>query len=589
MPQAALVVRGLSLARGVCNVSVQPRQCPSCHMCFVGCWALGTTSALLVAPPRAQKWFFFQSFLGPGHLAALDLATLDWMTASFLHQHASFSGTLAVLGLLHADAGLSSNDRARVLEHGWFHFALLDQLGPSAVGSAVDLRRESLDLVLSSALPALSSALARQGAAHRCQQCSNSQVVVGDGCWKVTTNLCNERTSSIRCDPDTGLSLNIGCTGRPCRGSLFCKSHQLPPGAEATHGEIRDHRRSPAGETLFRTRGASDFLPSHLLDLQRLRQYDSRQLLTKAAPTSSSAPGTPGYTAACAGPVAATPSPSTPHSGLVGTLRPDSSDVDSCRADKGEARRLVVRKFAGIFTTVLPCQHVLSVDHLVGSESLPQVAFAFARALVLRPSAAFVAYDNACALARFCRNPVRRNLSPTMQRLANSVFVIPQSHLRNHVACVNPAHSMYLPEVCKDAHPQLTGINLECNEQVFSWLRHLLYITNCMTATKHQAFLLLVVLRRNAARKAPVHLRVRKKFAKPAAPKTALRDVPALRPTVAVVEPEPLGVLNTKTRIWHKAFGLGLLACRAPWPDKNRVCAMCEVPKKVRLCRHGCW
>ena len=155
-----------------------------------------------------------------------------------------------------------------------------------------------------------------------------------------------------------------------------------------------------------------------------------------------------------------------------------SDDGVACRADKGEARRLVVRKFAGLFTTVLPCQHVVAVQHLIGSESLPQVAFAFARSLALRPFTRFIAYDNACALARFCRNPVRATATPANQALRDCLFVLPESHWRNHTACRDPQHAMYLPEVPKSAHPELQGVNLEANEQYFAWPCHLLHVTN---------------------------------------------------------------------------------------------------------------
>ena len=37
-----------------------------------------------------------------------------------------------------------------------------------------------------------------------------------------------------------------------------------------------------------------------------------------------------------------------------------------------ERKRPAVCRYAGVFVIVLPCQHILTVHHLVGAESLPQ-------------------------------------------------------------------------------------------------------------------------------------------------------------------------------------------------------------------------
>ena len=108
----------------------------------------------------------------------------------------------------------------------------------------------------------------------------------------------------------------------------------------------------------------------------------------------------------------------------------DDSDyeaVKACNCLKDERKRLAVRRYAGVFVVVLPCGHIVTVHHLVGAESLPQVAYCFAQALNITAGKRFICYDNACALARFCRNPVR---AAQMQIFRDRVFVLPESHLR---------------------------------------------------------------------------------------------------------------------------------------------------------------
>ena len=106
------------------------------------------------------------------------------------------------------------------------------------------------------------------------------------------------------------------------------------------------------------------------------------------------------------------------------------------------------------------CGHVVHVSHLVGSESLPQVALAFAEGLRLVPSKTSLCYDFACGLARFVRNPVRAESTDVLRRLAACTIVVPDSRIRNHTACVDPSNAtFYMPEVKKAAHPELAGVN----------------------------------------------------------------------------------------------------------------------------------
>ena len=69
-----------------------------------------------------------------------------------------------------------------------------------------------------------------------------------------------------------------------------------------------------------------------------------------------------------------------------------------------------------------------------------------------------------------------------LRRLAACTFVIPDSHIRNHTACVDPSNAtFYMPEVKKAAHPELAAVNYEAQEQVFSWVKWLTHTANPMT------------------------------------------------------------------------------------------------------------
>eukprot|EP00439_Symbiodinium_sp_Y106_P038756 s418_g4.t1 len=91
------------------------------------------------------------------------------------------------------------------------------------------------------------------------------------------------------------------------------------------------------------------------VDRRRLRQYDSCNVLTSADEES------------------------------------DLGTADACRCTKDDHKRVAVRKYAGVFVVLLPSEHVVFLHHIVGSESLPQVACSFAKARdLLLPSKSYM-------------------------------------------------------------------------------------------------------------------------------------------------------------------------------------------------------
>ena len=291
------------------------------------------------------------------------------------------------------------------------------------------------------------------------------------------------------------------------------------------------------------------------------------------------------------------------------SLRMEPSDyeaVASCNCLKDERKRLAVRRYAGVFVVVLPCGHIVTLHHLVGSESLPQVAMCFARALSITPAKRFLCYDNACALARFCRNPVR---AAHMVPFHGCQFILPESHARGHTACLNPDHVHYLPEVRKSAHPELAGVNTEAQEQVFAWSRWLVYVANPMTPVRHRVFFLLLSLARNQHRGLGVRPRRQRQrrhwtvwrgavpsqaadpppagVALPEDPPVAGDDAP---PEVRADAAQPCLLVNLRDNKLHRLSAPLRIACGATLPKRWRYIASREELPRSKLClRNGCF
>ena len=79
-------------------------------------------------------------------------------------------------------------------------------------------------------------------------------------------------------------------------------------------------------------------------------------------------------------------------------------------------------------------------------------------------------YDNACALARYSRHLIRCNRTTTAKQICDLKFVLDSFHVANHTACIDPKHPQYLWEVIRANHPDLTDVNTQTCEQLFSWL-----------------------------------------------------------------------------------------------------------------------
>ena len=595
---------GMTYTSGLQEVIFRRRRCPSCCKTFSGCWAFAPDGgpALIACHPHLLPWFVFRERLRTGILVALHIQYLDFMTASLLFLRGSFSGLAKVVAAMFPARPLGDNDARRGLEHEWFlHSALVFAWQPSLVGTPFDIRTAHADKTLEAFEADLHCVLRASAAAHHCERCQNP-VLAGDGCMKLTTSICNERTSAVVVHEGLGLAVYTGCSQRPKRGSVFCHQHWRPA-TYAPVPEIREHKFI-RGTLHFRYVGTTDFVSVLDVDLRRLLQYDSALRLTDYSALATSRFDE----------LLHAPRLHDAHR-QQHVLQMDASDfeaIQTCNCLKDERKRLAVRRYAGVFVTVMPCGHIVSVRHMVGAESLPQVALSFAHALQAVPTKSFLCYDNACALARYCRNPVRSDATAATRTLRDCTFVLPESHARGHTACLDESHSHYLPEVRKASHPILAGVNTEVQEHVFAWSRWLVYVANPMKPVRHRVFFVLMCLLRNAhrARGAIPSRRPRQRrqwgLWGGAARRQALpsdlpqaMDAPPPPPQAPVGQPPAAAaafkpyLMNQRDRKVHRLSGPASLACGASLPARFTCFDFLDAAGHVgrrKLClRNGCF
>ena len=197
---------------------------------------------MIACHPTACSWFFFRERLHADSFVALHTEYLRFMSTAFLFLRASFSGLVKTVQAMFPGPDLTHHDCQRCVEHGWFLYNTLQHTwAASRVGTVFDVRLDALDRTLAQHEPWLHDLLHRHASSHTCVHCSNP-VLAGDGGMKLTTSLCNERTSASFTDSQLGLRVTLGCTKRPQAKSVFCRGHQLPPSPQLPP-EIRDHKR----------------------------------------------------------------------------------------------------------------------------------------------------------------------------------------------------------------------------------------------------------------------------------------------------------------------------------------------------------
>lgn len=149
------------------------------------------------------------------------------------------------------------------------------------------------------------------------------------------------------------------------------------------------------------------------------------------------------------------------------------------------------RRHGGLLTGMLGCGIVGAVELVAGHESCRQIYGVLGDIVALR-QVDYVIYDNACLLGRFIRNQQRRSRGSIPFQAARLNFVLDRFHARNHRACLDPSHSLFMPEVNINQHPALQNRNTAWNEIWNSWVDNMVPQVRQMSADVLSVFVYIV-------------------------------------------------------------------------------------------------
>jgi len=198
------------------------------------------------------------------------------------------------------------------------------------------------------------------------------------------------------------------------------------------------------------------------------------------------------YTKALAPPTTSTEELSTDSSfDIVNAAAVAEADVlNPCGITKSEPMT-VYRRHGGLLTGMLGCGTVVTVDLVPGRESCTHI-YGVLSIVAARRQLEYVIYDNACFLGRFIRNQRRRFPGSIPEQIAGLRFVLDRWHAQNHRACLDPTHSLYMPEVDISQYPALRDRNTAWNESWNSWIDNVVPQVRHMTADALAVYALLL-------------------------------------------------------------------------------------------------
>ncbi|XP_078667555.1 uncharacterized protein LOC144909414 [Branchiostoma floridae x Branchiostoma belcheri] len=143
---------------------------------------------------------------------------------------------------------------------------------------------------------------------------------------------------------------------------------------------------------------------------------------------------------------------------------------------------------AGVLAFIRPCNIIVSLNELFGSESKTQV-YGHLHNLMSKKEmekTGFVIYDDACHLRKFARNPSRAQTTPTTKKLASIEILVDRMHMRGHI-------DPWCKRNCGTGRfRDLDKVNTEVCEQVFSWLSRYKRMTKHMNKERFMFFLLYI-------------------------------------------------------------------------------------------------
>lgn len=502
--QQRAVGRLLTFDAGLVDAPYQLAACVRCGRQVLGCMDIAPDLSLLLrCDPAAVEIF---PILAPRHnddgrsLLFVETRVLRFMSLAVVHWRASFDGFGRIWAALHAQP-VSSVCRKHVF-HAWLFWqaqVCLHSCGLGLEASDVPLRllasrgkQDAAEVPCDDfyvALPRLRQLLhrgfleqfARQ---HHCPVCDATGCVGVDAKVSSSVRVCAETSGTVRDYAEVGVSVRFGCCLPPAPGRRCCRWHAaaedvpLEPNlllCPADHPLQRD--LVPSGPWQVTCDVCSSALPaSAVLYTCATCNFDACQMCAQPTESATSAL----RPSSCVQSEATFPE----------IDYEDEVADDGCRLAKPQVPA-GARRTGGALALLLPCGTVCNISACAGRESATQV-FGLLGQVRARRALRFVVYDTSCMLARFIRRRARRPSTSTTAQLAECRYVLDRFHRGNHTACVNPAHRLYLPEVCIDQYAELANVNTSNNEQFNNWLSNFQGTLRHMRFETMEIYLLLI-------------------------------------------------------------------------------------------------
>eukprot|EP00438_Fugacium_kawagutii_P019339 Skav202390 [mRNA] locus=scaffold1406:411525:413741:- [translate_table: standard] len=493
--------KAYSLHSGWMDVRFQASLCPGCNAEFSNIWqrvpGQGPLCSCVASPSEVT---FLQIVACPrsNSKAFIEVRTLWLLRAALLRCKAPFSGFVEMLADLRGDNADREHDSLR-FEHHWLIFETLCLLWEDEnAAMLLPTLRWPLDtrngaqafqqFLRDAVLPMLRAALRKlHFQDHSCDIC-RAKVVTFDAKYGLTCRLCNHREGGLVHFENIACTVMFGCQNPPVQTGLYCSLHDLGhrPGVRDAPRVLR--HRDVDGQRSYKVEGRSswhlrpDVPRASIVEYETLLAERTERRKKRRGHQASAAVAEPGPDEDAELQFWDTNEPA---------LQQQPDELNPCGIDKTHIQPR--RKYGGLLVSTLPCGRVCGATPLAHAESLTQVYALLSTLHATAPQRLeYVFYDNACALARYARHTVRATRTPASIALAGLTYVLDSFHVANHTACVNPSSPHHLPEVLREQHAALAGVNSQTAEQFFSWADPFVRSVVNMTPAVFEVFLLLV-------------------------------------------------------------------------------------------------
>lgn len=493
--------KAYSLHGGWMDVRFQSGKCQQCNAEFSNVWRRAPgkgAQCSCVASPSDVTFLQIVACPRSNSKAFIEVRSLWLLRAALLRCKAPFSGFVEMLADLHSATSDRAHDSLR-FEHGWLIFETLCLLWDDATAAPLiptiwwplDSRNEGQafqQVLRGEVLPLLRAVLRRLHFQEHCCDLCRPKVVTFDAKYGLTCRLCNHREGGLVRFDTINCSVMFGCQAPPRQDGLYCWEHD--PGHLQPHGDLPRvlRHRDVDGQRSYKVDGRSTWQLRSDLPPAAVAEYEA--LLAERSDRRKQRRGH-----ATAAPAPAPPPGDDPERQYWDTDEPamqqQPDEVNPCGIDKADIQPR--RKYGGLLVSTLPCGRICGATPLAHAESLTQV---YALMSTLHDAAPgrieYILYDNACALARYARHPLRATRTAAAIALAGLTYVLDSFHAANHTACLDSTSPYYLPEVSRERHAALRGVNSQTAEQFFSWVDPFVRFVVNMTPAVFEVFLLLV-------------------------------------------------------------------------------------------------